>query len=185
MKALIRHLCIAAAVLAATGLARAATYRVDPARTEIAFEIGAKGYPLTHGVFRRFTSSLSIDLDHPQRSAVRFDVAAASLDTRSPALDAYVRGPAFLNAERFPSIRFASTAVEKLDDHTVRVTGNLTLLGVTRPETFTVAAERGGAAGFAFHAEGGVRRSAFGMTAGLPLIADEVRILVSTRADAS
>lgn len=184
MQRIAAKLALLVALLVATvSSAFAMPYRVDPAHTEIAFEIGAKGYPLTHGVFRSFTSQLTIDLDHPQRSSVRFNVASASLDTRAPALDAYVRGPAFLNADAHPDIRFTSTAVEKLDDHTVRVTGNLTMLGVTRTETFTVEVQRGPGAAFAFRVEGAVKRSQYGMTAGLPLISDDVRIIVATRAE--
>lgn len=174
---------IAAFLFVAAPRAHAETYRVDPARTQITFEIGAKGYPVTRGVFRKFTSNLSIDLDRPARSAVMFKVASASLDTQSPALDAYVRSPVFLNADRFPDINFVSTAVEKLDDRTVRVTGNLTLLGVTHPETFTVQVDRGQGKAFTFQAEGSIRRSEFGMIGGLPLVSDDVRIIVATRAD--
>ncbi len=173
-------------MMAGTLCAVAEIYRIDPARTEISFEIGAKGYPLTHGVFRVFTSNLSIDFDHPARSAVTFKVAAGSLDTNAPALDAYVRGPVFLNADRFPSISFVSTGVEKLDDHTVRVMGDLTLLGTTLPESFTVAVDHGAGKGspVSFQAEGAIRRSQFGMTGGLPLVSDDVRIIVSTRVEA-
>lgn len=179
-----RALAVLAILLGGTLPLIARTYRVDPAKTEIAFEIGAKGYPLTHGVFRRFTSSLAIDVERPQRSSVRFEVASDSLDTRSPALDAYVRGPVFLDAASYPTIRFVSTSVEKLGDHTVRVTGDLTLLGVTRPETFVVEVDPGAGSSFSLRAAGDVRRSAFGMKSALPLVSDDVRILVSTRADA-
>lgn len=172
------------AVVISAGAAHAETWRVEPARTEIAFEVGAKGYPLTHGTFRSFASALSIDFDHPQKSAVNFTVAASSLDTKIPALDAYVTSPVFLNAAGYPDIRFVSTAVRKLDDHTVEVTGNLTLLGVTHPETFTVEVARDAAAAVTLHAEGQVHRSDYGMTAGLPLISDDVRIIVATRAEA-
>lgn len=179
----VRALGFAVALLiAATLSVRAQSYKVDPAQTRIAFEIGAKGYPLTQGVFRRFTSRLAIDLDRPQRSSVRFTIAAASLDTRAPALDDYVRGPAFLNTDRHPDIHFVSTSVEKLDDRTVRVRGNLTLLGVTRPESVTVRVQRDPDRSFGLRAEFQLRRSHFGMTAGLPLISDHVRIIVATRA---
>lgn len=179
-----RATLLAGAILMAGASAHAETWRVEPARTEIAFEVGAKGYPVTHGVFRNFASTLSIDFDRPQRSMVNFTVTAASLDTQTPVLDAYVTSPAFLNATQFPDIRFVSTAVRKLDEQSVEVTGNLTLLGVTHPETFTVQVARDAASAVTLHAEGQVRRSAYGMTAGLPLISDDVRIIVATRAEA-
>lgn len=161
----------------------ARSYRVDSARIEIAVEIGPRFYPLVHGVFRRFTSSILIDLMQPEHSMLRFTVASASLDTGTSALDSYVRGPGFLDAADYPTIHFVSTKVEKLGEHRMRVTGNLTLRGVTRPETFMLEVQPGVGSNLSLRAEGEVRRSAFGMTSGLPIVPDNVRILVTTRAD--
>ncbi|TDU00654.1 MULTISPECIES: YceI family protein [Azorhizobium] len=176
---------IAAAVLAlAAGAVRAAPYVLDPARSAIRFEIGAEGYPLTRGQFRKFTSNLAVDFDHPARSKVSFKVEAASLDTGLPMLDSYVRSDAFLNTERFPAVSFESTAVEKLDDHRVQVTGILTLLGVSRPEVFVVDVDQStGKGALGLTARGHIHRSDFGMTAGLPLISDDVAITVAALAD--
>lgn len=176
------------ALLGVLGLASAAsaeTFRLDPARTEIRFEVGAQGYPLTRGVFRQFTSNLAIDFDQPARSKVSFKVAAASLDTQVPALDAYVRGPVFLNTAQFPDITFTSNGVEKLDDHRVRVSGVLTLMGVSKAETFLVDVTRQtGLAALSLEAVGRIHRSDFGMIGGLPLVSDEVGITVATLAAA-
>ncbi len=165
--------------------ARAETFRLDPARTEIRFEVGAQGYPVTRGVFRQFTSNLAIDFEQPARSKVSFKVAAASLDTQVPALDAYVRGPVFLNTAQFPEITFVSNGVEKLDDHRVRVSGLLTMMGVTKPESFLVDVTRqSGITALSLEAVGRIRRSDFGMLGGLPLVSDEVGITVATLAAA-
>lgn len=169
-----------ATVLLGTGPAGAAPYRVDPARTHIAFAIGAKGYPVTRGEFRRFTANLAIDVATPARSRVAFDVAAASIDTRSPLLDDYVRAPGFLDTAHHPGIAFRSTSVRKVDERTVELTGNLTLLGVTRSQTFRVTVTPTGASGYQLVAEGDIRRSDFGMTGGSPMVADTVTITVST-----
>lgn len=174
---------LALLTLAAPG-ARAETYRIDPAHTQIRFEVGAQGYPVTKGVFRRFTSNLVVDFDTPSRSKVSFHVAAGSLETGTPVLDAYVRGPVFLDADRFPEVMFESAAVEKLDDHRVRVSGVLTLMGVSHAETFLVDVNRAtGKASLSLSAEGRIHRSDFGMVAGLPLISDDVAITVATLAD--
>src|SRR5271167_3269370 len=120
----------------------AANWRIDPARTHIAFAIDSVGYPRTHGQFRQFSGRISVDLDHPNRSSVTFHVRSQSVDVGSSSFDDYLRSTAFLDAAHFPSIDFASKSVEKLDDHTVRVTGDLTLLGVTRPLSVDVAVQR-------------------------------------------
>jgi polyisoprenoid-binding protein YceI len=80
---------------------------------------------------------------------------------------------------------FASTQVEKLDSHTARVTGNLTMLGVTKPVVLTVDVESDPSAkrpAVAFVATGTIARSDFGMKFGIPLIDDALEITVKTRA---
>lgn len=173
--------CFAAAWFATASPSAAAAYRVEPGQTHIAFAIGAKGYPVTKGEFRRFTARLSIDAAAPAKSQVAFDVAAASIDTRAPMLDDYVRGAGFLDTARHPQIAFRSTTVHKVSERAVELRGNLTLLGVTRPETFQVIVTPEGTA-FRLVAEGEIRRSDFGMTGGLPMVSDTVTITVSTLA---
>jgi polyisoprenoid-binding protein YceI len=80
---------------------------------------------------------------------------------------------------------FASTQVEKLDAHTARVTGTLTMLGVSKPFTLTVNVETDPSAkgrAVAFVAKGTIVRSDFGMKFGIPLIDDALEITVKTRA---
>jgi len=173
-------------VLAQTRMpaAASANYRIDPARTHIAFAIDAVGYPRTHGQFRQFAGRISVDLDHPNRSSVTFHVRSQSVDVGSSSFDDYLRSAAFLDAARFPSIDFASNSVEKVNDHTVRVTGDLTLLGVTRPLSVDVAVQRGGGGGqrLEFSAKTSIDRLAFGMNSGFPLVAREVELVISSEA---
>jgi polyisoprenoid-binding protein YceI len=162
-----------------------ANWRIDPSRTHIAFAIDAVGYPRTHGQFRQFQGRISIDLDHPGKSSVAFHVQSQSVDVGSPSFDDYLRSVAFLDVARFPSIDFVSSSVEKVDDHTVRVTGELTLLGVTRPLSVDVAVQRemsGGSARLAFSAKTSIDRLAFGMNSGFPLVSREVDLVISSEA---
>ena len=161
-------------------------WTIDPARTHIAFAIDAVGYPRTKGEFRKFDGRISVDFDRPDRSAVVFHVDAGSVDVGSPPFNDYVRSLAFLNAEHFPSIDFVSKAVEKLDDHTVRVSGDLTMLGVTKPLSIDVAVRRedeGGRSRLAFNAETQIDRLEFGMNSGFPLVSRAVKLELSTEAD--
>lgn len=167
------------ALLGGSSGAQAAPFRIDPAQTHVTFAIGAKGYPVTRGEFHRFSATLAIDATAPARSHVAFDVSAASIDTHAPVLDEYVRGAGFLDTAHHPDIAFRSTSVRKLDERTVELTGELTLLGVTLPETFRVTATPTGGDGYSLVAEGNIRRSDFGMTGGLPLVSDEVTITVA------
>ncbi len=162
-----------------------ANWRIDPSRTHIAFAIDAVGYPRTHGQFHEFQGRISLDLDHPDKSSVAFHVQSQSVDVGSPSFDDYLRSSAFLDAARFPSIDFVSSSVEKVDDHTVRVSGELTLLGVTRPLSVDVAVQRqmsGGSARLAFLAKTSIDRLAFGMNSGFPLVSREVELVISSEA---
>jgi polyisoprenoid-binding protein YceI len=162
----------------------AANWRIDPARTHIAFAIDAVGYPRTHGQFRQFAGRISVDFAHPDRSSVSFHVQSRSVDVGSASFDDYLRSDAFLNSMRFPSIDFVSNSVSKVDDHTVRVNGQLTLLGVTRPLTVDVAVEReaGGGQRLAFLAKTDINRLEFGMNTGFPLVSRDVELVISSAA---
>jgi polyisoprenoid-binding protein YceI len=175
------------AVLAqsATPALASANWRIDPARTHIAFAIDAVGYPPTHGEFGQFTGRISIDLEHPDRSNVTFHVQSQSVNVGSPSFDDYLRSVAFLDSSRYPSIDFVSNSVEKVDDHTVRVNGDLTLLGVTRPLSVDVAVKRetiGGRERLEFLAKTSIDRLAFGMNSGFPLVSREVELVISSEA---
>ena len=188
----IRRVRIACAILTlglfpqvAALAAGSASWRVNPARTHIAFAIDAVGYPRTHGQFRQFDGRISVDLDHPDRSSVTFHVQSQSVDVGSPSFDDYMRSAAFLDAAHYPSIDFVSKSVEKVDDHTVRVTGDLTLLGVTRPLSLDVAVQRESGDGgdrLAFVARIKIDRLAFGMNSGFPLVSREVELAISSEA---
>jgi polyisoprenoid-binding protein YceI len=161
----------------------AANWRIDPARTHIAFAIDAVGYPRTHGQFRQFAGRISVDFDHPDRSSISFHVQSQSVDVGSASFDDYLRSDAFLNSTHFPSIDFVSDSVAKIDDHTVRVKGELTLLGVTRPLSVDVAVQREGDGGrLAFLAKTDINRLEFGMNSGFPLVSRDVELVISSAA---
>jgi polyisoprenoid-binding protein YceI len=184
----IRRIRIVCAVLALGVPAPAfasTNWRIDPARTHIAFAIDAVGYPRTHGQFTQFAGRITVDLEHPDKSSVAFHVQSQSVDVGSQSFDDYLRSGAFLDAAHFPSIDFVSNSVEKVDDHTVRVTGDLTLLGVTRPLSVEVAVQREtgrGGGRLAFLAKTSIDRLAFGMNSGFPLVSREVELVISSGA---
>ena len=167
-----------------TPVAASANWRIDPARTHVDFAINAVGYPRTRGEFRQFAGRISVDFNHPDRSSVTFHVQSESVDVGSQSFGDYLRSVAFLDSAHFPSIDFVSSSVEKLDDHTVRVTGELTLLGVTKPLSVDVAVQRetGGGERLDFLAKTSIDRLAFGMNSGFPMVSREVDLVISSAA---
>jgi polyisoprenoid-binding protein YceI len=158
-------------------------WTVDPAHTRITFVIDAAGWPHTEGRFTNFQGKIAIDFDNPRASSVSFKVAADSVDIGSSAFNDYLRGEPFFNAANFPYISFVSTHVEKADSRLAHVTGNLTLLGVTKPINLDVEVDRklaGTGQRVGFKATGAIDRRDFGMNTGYPVISETVHLIVTT-----
>ena len=176
------------ALLSCTG-ARAATpaqgWRIDESHTSIGFKIDAVGFPTTRGHFTRYSGRILIDFSRPAKSFTSFTVESASVELGSQGFNDFVKSGALLDVAKFPTLSFNSTQVEKLDPRTARVTGNLTMLGVTKPITLMVNVDSDPSAkgsAVAFVAMGTITRSEFGMAFGVPLIDDALEITVKTRA---
>ncbi len=183
-----RRALLVLALIAATVAARArSSWKIDPSQTHVLFWVTAIGSPRTAGEFKSFEGRIDIDFDRPSRSRVDFRVAAKSVDVNSATMDDYLRSEVFLNAARFPSVGFVSTSVEKRDEHHAQVTGDLTMLGVTRPISLGVEVARKLAATdqrVGFKATGVINRLDFGMNSGYPLISDAIHLTVTTEASA-
>jgi polyisoprenoid-binding protein YceI len=160
-------------------------WRIDEQRTAIGFKIEAVGFPTTRGRFTHYSGRILLDFDRPAKSFTSFTVDSDSVELGSKAFNDFVKSAALLDVTRFPTLRFTSTHVEKLDPRTARVTGNLTLLGVTKPLALTVTVETepsGKRRVVAFAATATLKRSDYGMIFGIPLIDDALEITVKTRA---
>ena len=110
-----------------------------------------------------------VDEADPSCASVEAEIAAASIDTGDAQRDAHLRGEDFLDAERFPTITFKSTRVERVGEDELRVTGDLTIRGVTRETTLdTTYNGRGtnpwGQEVAGFTAETRLNRKDFGLT---------------------
>ena len=179
------QMAIALCMLTSVAAQAAANWTINPSRTHIAFDIDAVGYPRTHGEFHKFEGKIAVDLANAAASRVSFHVASASVDVGSSAFADFIRGPAMLDVQKFPAIDFASTKVEKLDEHRVRVVGDLTLLGVTHPLDVDVDVERQGENGhgrLGFVAKAVIHRLDFGMNSGFPVISNDVDLVISSEA---
>jgi polyisoprenoid-binding protein YceI len=182
-------LAAATLALAAGSMVRAAipaqSWRIDEEKTAVGFKIDAVGFPTTRGRFTRYQGRILLDFDHPAKSFTSFTVDSASVELGSKTFNDFVKSAALLDVTRFPTLSFTSTQVEKLDPRTARVTGNLTMLGVTKPIALTVNVETepsGKRRVVAFAATATLQRSDYGMIFGIPLIDDALEITVKTRA---
>jgi polyisoprenoid-binding protein YceI len=113
------------------------TFHVDPTHSTVLFKVRHLGAGYIYGWFKEFSGSFTIDAD-PKKSHVDLSVKAASVDTRDEERNANIAGPDFLNAKQFPELTFKSTSVD-VSGAGWRVTGDLTIHGITKPVTFTAA----------------------------------------------
>ena len=109
------------------------TYTLDPAHSRIGFVARHAMVTKVRGGFNDFEGTLHLDADDPTRSTAQVTIQAKSIDTRNADRDAHLRSNDFFAMDEFPTIEFASSKAEKLDDEHYRLTGDLTIRGVTRP----------------------------------------------------
>jgi polyisoprenoid-binding protein YceI len=106
------------------------TWTVDPAHSKVAFSVKHMGIATVRGEFTEFEGTLEIGEDLGSAKAYG-SAQVQSVDTNEPQRDEHLRSPDFFDAATYPEIRFESTKIEALDDEEFRITGNLTIHGVT------------------------------------------------------
>ena len=116
---------------------RGETYKFDPAHSKIAFQLRHL-LGTARGEFHKFTGTINVDREHPERSTVTAIIQVASIDTKIAKRDQHLRSPDFFDAAKFPEITFRSRAVRRTGADSGDITGNLTMHGVTRPITLHV-----------------------------------------------
>jgi polyisoprenoid-binding protein YceI len=183
-----RKMALLMAMMAAMAVsAMAETFKVDPVHTSIVFRIGHLGVSSVYGHFNGASGSVEYDPAAPEKAKFDVQVEAKSVDTNMPQRDDHLRGRDFFDAEKFPTIRFSSTAVKPSADKSLELTGDLTLHGVTKRITVTmtwggVATDPRGSVRTGFSTQFTIRRSEFGMNNGIPMVGDEVKMMVEIEA---
>src|SRR5512133_644006 len=122
----------------AAGFADVSTWNLDPAHSQASFTIRHLVISNVRGEFQKFSGAVQLDDKDLSKSSVDVTIQAASIDTGNPDRDKHLRSPDFFDAEKFPTIAFKSTKVEKAGDGKLHVTGNLTMKGVTKPVVLAV-----------------------------------------------
>ena len=146
------------------------TWEFDPTHSQVSFAIRVMSVTTTRGSFNTLRGQLHIDEQNPASSWVEAEVDAASINTHNLLRDTHLRSNAFFAVKKYPTIAFRSTRVEHIGGSAYTVTGNLTLLGPTRPITFDVSYS-GQSAGLNAHASltarATINRDDFGLGRGM------------------
>ncbi|MFI9243167.1 YceI family protein [Streptomyces sp. NPDC053086] len=107
-------------------------YTIDPAHSTIGFVARHAMVTNVKGGFHDFTGTLHLDGADPARSTATLDVQMASIDTGNADRDGHLKSADFFKIEEFPAMTFRSTKAEALGGDDYRITGDLSLLGVTK-----------------------------------------------------
>jgi len=144
-----------------------ASYSIDPAHSSVGFAVRHLVIAKVRGVFTRFTGTFAFDAEDLSRSHVAVTLDASSIDTREAQRDGHLKSADFFDVEKFRELTFKSTRVEGTGTE-LKVTGDLTMHGVTKEVTLDVEHEGSGKDAWGndrlgFSAKGTVNRKDFGL----------------------
>ncbi|HEX2534625.1 MAG TPA: YceI family protein [Chitinophagaceae bacterium] len=160
------------------------SWQNDDAHSQLAFTVTHLGISDVSGTFNDF--DVKVTTSKPDFSDAQFELTAkiASIDTRVDQRDNHLKSPDFFDAEKYPALTFKSTGLKPAGKNQYKLTGNLTLHGVTKPVTMdlfykgTIEHPMNKKATAGFQVSGTIKRSDFGVGDKFPapMVSDEVRI---------
>ena len=165
------------------------SFALDKSHAKIIFSTTHFGVSTYYGLFTDFDAKLAFDAKTPAKSALDVSIGLDGIDTTNPKLDAHLKSPDFFDAAKFPTASFKSTKIEVTGPSSGKITGDLTLHGVTKPVTLNASFNGGGinpmskAYVLGFNATGTVKRSEFGISTYVPAVGDEVTLTISAEFD--
>ncbi|WP_329597266.1 YceI family protein [Streptomyces pseudovenezuelae] len=162
-------------------------YTIDTAHSTIGFTVRHAMVTNVKGKFDDFSGSLHLDGSDPSASTASIDVKMDSIDTGSEDRDGHLKSADFFKIEEFPTMTFRSTKAEALGDEDYRITGDLTILGTTKPLTIDLefngsAKDPFGNERVGFEGKAEIKRSEWGLTwnaaleTGGVLISDKIKL---------
>lgn len=169
----------------------AGTYKLDPTHASLTWKVDHLGLSSYTARFTKFDATLEFDPAAMDKSKLSVTVDPMSIRTDYPLAETkdfdkkLATDPEYFNAEFFSDITFTSTAIEMTGDKTAKVTGDLTLLGETKPVTIDVTLNGAMAEqpfvkkpALGFSGKTVIKRSEFGFTKLIPMIGDDVTLLI-------
>jgi polyisoprenoid-binding protein YceI len=174
-----------ASLLLGSLTASAADYKIDKEGQHafIQFRIQHLGYSWLYGTFKDFDGSFTFDEKNPAADKVDVTINTSSIDTNHAERDKHLRSADFLNTSKNPQATFKSTEVKKEGDE-LKITGDLTLNGVTKPVTLEAkmlgeGKDPWGSYRAGFEAEGEIALKDFNMTKDLGPASQKVQLMIS------
>lgn len=172
-------------------LAAPVDYKIDPTHTATVFSWNHFGFSTPSANFTNIQGVIKVDNEKPANSSVEVTIPLSSVNTNVAALDKEFQEEAWFNAAKYPNITFKSTKVETKDKKHFKITGNLTVKGVTKPIVLNTILNKQGEHPMAkvpaigFNATTSFDRSAFGIGNYVPNVGDKITVNITTEATAS
>ncbi len=166
----------------------AGTYSIDGGHSQVLFTYQHMGLTFNMGLLSGATGSLTIDPKSPSAAKLSVDVPINTLHSTIAKLDEEFQSKMFFDAATFPTAHFESTSVT-VSGKTAKIAGNLTIHGVTKPATIDATFLAGGAnpmskkPTMAFSGTATIKRSDFGLSMGVPMVADQVKLNITAQFD--
>jgi len=187
-----KRLALAAALslFAASAFAAPVIYKLDPAHTDVIAQWNHFGFSNPSANFGQVDGTLVYDADDVAASSVEVTLPLSGLNAFVPELTKHLLAADFFDSAKFPAATFKSTKVEAAGEGKLKVTGDLTIKGNTRPVVLDVTLNQVGEHGMTklpsigFDATTTIKRSEFGVGAYVPNVSDEVKLRITTEASA-
>ena len=182
----ISTLALSVALLAGVSVSAAQaapqTYMIEKPHTQILFSVNHLGFSNSYGKFTDFSGTFVFDPEVPASSSVDVTINPKSVELNDTKWNDHVKAADFLDVEKFPTMTFKSTKIEVTGEKTANIIGDLTLHGVTKPVVLVTTYNKtdkhpySGKTVAGFSAATKIKRSDFGVSYGIPGVADDVVI---------
>ena len=182
---------LSVAIASSVALAAPVDYKIDPTHTATVFSWNHFGFSTPSANFTDMQGTIKVDNAKPSNSSVEVTIPLSSVNTNVVALDKEFQEEAWFNATKYPNITFKSTKVETKDKKHFKITGNLTVKGVTKPVVLDAVLNKQGEHPMAkvpaigFNATTSFNRSAFGIGNYVPNVGDKITVNITTEATAA
>ncbi|WP_216935643.1 YceI family protein [Acinetobacter sp. BY484] len=179
---------LAVASVATLSVAKPVAYTIDPTHTATVFNWDHFGFSTPSGNFSNIQGTINVDEQKPANSSVNVTIPLSSINTNVKALDEHLMAADWFDAAKYPNITFKSTKVETQDKKKFKITGDLTIKGITKPVVLDAVLNKQGAHPMTkaetvgFNATTSFNRSAFGIANYVPNVDDKITVQITTEA---
>jgi len=172
--------------LSASVFAQVQSWKIDPNHTAAQFSVRHMGISTVRGAFTKVSGSAEYDPSNPAKTSLEATIEAASIDTRVEMRDNDLRSANYFDVAKFPTITFKSKSVQAAGEGKLKITGDLTIHGVTKEVTLDVDGpskpmnDPRGNTHIGASASTTIKRTDFGVGSDNPMVGDEITITIDT-----